>query len=67
VPPDGVADSTVLLGTPSYQAGANSLFFNASDKATLLSNGWFSLTTYDVTPTQQSVTLTLNGKTLTIP
>jgi len=67
VPPDGVADSTVLLGTPSYQAGANSLFFNASDKTTLLSNGWFPLTNYAVTAIQQSVTLTLNGKTLTIP
>ena len=64
---DGIADNTILLGTPSYQAGANSLFFNAIAKAALLNNGWFSLTSYAVTASKQSVTLTLNGKTLVIP
>ncbi len=63
---DGIADSPVLLGTPSYEAGTNSLFFNTGTKATLLSNGWFPLTTYMVSATQQQVTLTLNGKTLVV-
>jgi hypothetical protein len=67
VPPDGIADSAVLSGTPSFQAGADSLFFNPSIKSTLVNNGWFPLILYEVTATQQAVTLTLNPKKLTVP
>ena len=66
---DGNADNTVLSGAPSYKGGPTSLFFNPSIKTTLANNGWFPLISYDVTGTQQAVTLTstLNSKTLTIP
>ncbi len=63
---DGDADNNKLSGTPSYNSGS-SLFFNAIDKATLLSNQWFPLISYVVSPSQQQVTLTLNSKTLVVP
>lgn len=63
---DGNADTGILVGTPSYQAGLDSLFFNAATKTMLLDNGWFSLLNYSVANTQDSAVLSINGKTLSV-
>ncbi|MGB2832757.1 MAG: hypothetical protein WBC07_07360 [Methylotenera sp.] len=63
---DGNADLGVYVGTPSYQAGLNSLSFNATTRSMLLDNGWFPLLNYTISAAQDSAVLSLNGKTLSI-
>lgn len=63
---DGYADGAILMGSPSYQGGTDSIFFSSGNKTTLLNNAWFSLINYSVTASQQQVTLTLNGKTIQV-
>lgn len=63
---DGKADAGNLVGTPSYQSGSNSLFFNSDTKDMLRDNGWFPLLNYSVSAAQDSVILSINGKTLTV-
>jgi hypothetical protein len=63
---DGNADLGKLNGTPSFQGGPASLFFNTATKNMLLNNGWFALINYTVPAGQLSATLTLNGKIMSI-
>lgn len=63
---DGSADVGVYVGTPSYQAGLYSLFFNATTKNMLLDNGWFALLNYSVSAAQDSAILSINGKNLSV-
>lgn len=63
---DGYADGAILVGSPSYQGGTDSIFFSSSNKTTLQNNAWFSLMNYSVTTDQQLVALTLNGKTIQV-
>lgn len=73
---DGFSDDTVLIGTPSYQAGLLSLDFtkmitddsgaSISVRDALINNNWFQLINYAVTSNQQQVTLILNGKTILV-
>ena len=64
---DGIADNLKYSGTPSYTGNPGDLFFKPATLTMLKNNGWFPLINYVVNPSQQVVTLSLNGKTMQIP
>ncbi|OIQ92405.1 hypothetical protein GALL_256260 [mine drainage metagenome] len=63
---NGYAEILQNSGTPSYQGGTDSLFFSTSIKNTLSNNGWYPLIAYQVSPGRQSVSLTLDTKTIVV-
>jgi hypothetical protein len=63
---DGDADAGQPAGTPSFNGGVVSLFFPSATKNMLINHGWTGLVSYSVDATQQSGTITLNGKSLVV-
>lgn len=63
---DGVPDSLQYTGTPSYEGASGGLQFSAAIKSTLIDNGWPQLINYVISADRQTVTMTLNSKTIVV-
>ena len=68
---DGYIDVAQLVGAPSYEGindtDPDNLFFNEPMKTILKSNNWMPMIDYQISADRQTVTMTLNGQSLTLP
>ena len=67
---NGTSDGS-NVGTPSYQgtnnSDSNDIFFIPPTLNILVNNNWMPLINYQISASRQTVTMTLNGQTLTVP
>ncbi len=63
---DGIPDSLQYTGTPSYEGALGGLQFSTVIKSMLTDNGWPQLIDYVISLDRQTVTMTLNSKTIVV-